>query len=56
MEEISRAALKHIEGRNILRIHIDKEQLMALGARFFVGKAPYGHLWGRFAADRVSAA
>jgi hypothetical protein len=45
MEEISRAALKHIEGRNILRIHIDKEQLMALGARFFVGKAPlYGHL------------
>jgi Protein of unknown function (DUF3800) len=45
MEEIARAALKHIEGRKILRIHIDKGQLVQLGANFLVGKARmYGHL------------
>jgi Protein of unknown function (DUF3800) len=45
MEDIARAALKHLEGRKILRIHIDKELLMNLGARFLVGKARlYGYL------------
>jgi hypothetical protein len=45
MEEIARAAIKHIEGRKILRVHIDKELLMKLGASFLVGKARlYGHL------------
>jgi hypothetical protein len=39
MEEISRTAIKHVEGRKILRIHIDKEMLMNLGASFIVGKA-----------------
>jgi hypothetical protein len=45
MEDIARTALKHLEGRKILRIHIDKELLMNLGASFIVGKAKlYGHL------------
>jgi hypothetical protein len=45
MEEIARTAIHHLEGRKILRIHIDKELLMNLGARFIVGKARlYGHL------------
>lgn len=46
MEEIARTALHHLEGRKkILRIHVDKEMLMNLGARFLVGKARlYGHV------------
>jgi hypothetical protein len=46
MEDITRAALKHIEGEDkIVRIHIDKTQLMTLGAKFLVGKARLdGHL------------
>jgi hypothetical protein len=40
MQEISRAALKHLEGKGkIIRLHIDKEMLMKLGAAFIVGKA-----------------
>jgi hypothetical protein len=39
MEDIAKTALHHIEGRNILRIHIDKELLMRLGASFIIGKA-----------------
>jgi hypothetical protein len=40
MEEISRASLKHLEGKGkIIRLHIDKTQLMKLGASFIVGKA-----------------
>lgn len=39
MEEMARTALKHLEGRKILRIHVDKELLMKLGASFLVGKA-----------------
>jgi hypothetical protein len=40
MQEISRAALKCLEGRGkILRLHIDKDMLMKLGASFLVGKA-----------------
>jgi hypothetical protein len=46
MDEISRAALKHLEGRGkTIRLHIDKEMLMKLGASFIIGKARlYGHL------------
>jgi hypothetical protein len=46
MEEISRVALKHLEGRErVIRLHITKEMLMKLGASFMVGKArAYGHL------------
>jgi hypothetical protein len=45
IEEISRTAIKHLEGRKILRLHINKEMLMKLGASFIVGKARlYGHL------------
>ena len=46
MYEVSRAALKHLEGRGkIIRLHIDKEMLMRLGASFIVGKARlHGHL------------
>jgi Protein of unknown function (DUF3800) len=50
MEEISRVALKHLESskdneQRILRLHIDKEMLMKLGAAFIVGKARLdGHL------------
>jgi hypothetical protein len=44
MGEISRAALKHLETtknneQRILRLHIDKEMLMKLGASFLVGRA-----------------
>jgi hypothetical protein len=39
MEEIARTAIHRLEGRKILRIHIDKELLMKLGAAFIVGKA-----------------
>ena len=42
MNEIARAALIHLEGRNILRIHVDRELLMSLGARFLVGRAKLG--------------
>jgi hypothetical protein len=45
MEEISRTALTHLEGRKILRIHIDRDLLMKLGSSFMVGKARlHGHL------------
>jgi hypothetical protein len=45
MQEIAHVALKHLEGRNILRIHIGKDLLMKLGASFIVGKAKlYGYL------------
>jgi hypothetical protein len=50
MEEISRVALKHLESskdkeQRILRLYIDKEMLMKLGAAFIVGKARLdGHL------------
>lgn len=50
MEEISRAALKHLETtendeQRILRLHIDREMLMKLGASFLVGKARlYGYV------------
>jgi hypothetical protein len=40
MNEISRAALKYLEGREkIIRLHITKEMLLKLGAAFLVGKA-----------------
>ena len=40
MEEVSRAALKSLEGRGkIIRLEINKEMLMKLGASFLVGKA-----------------
>jgi hypothetical protein len=43
MEEISRAALKCLEGRGkIIRLHITKQRLMKLGASFIVGKAKLG--------------
>jgi len=50
MEEISRAALKHLEGKGkIIRLHIDKGVLMKLGASFLVGKAQLGgHLGNPF--------
>ncbi len=40
MEETPRAALKQLEGGalKVIRVHIKKEQLMNLGASFFVGK------------------
>jgi hypothetical protein len=41
MEEISLAAIRLLEGRNILRIHIGKELLMKLGASFLVARARY---------------
>jgi hypothetical protein len=50
MEEISKAALKHLEStkeneQRILRLHIDREMLMKLGATFLIGRAKlYGHL------------
>jgi hypothetical protein len=46
MEEVSRAALKELEGKGkILRLDIEKRQLMNLGASFLVGKARLdGHL------------
>jgi hypothetical protein len=46
MGEISRTALKYLEGRGkIIRLHIDQEMLMKLGASFLVGKARLdGHL------------
>jgi Protein of unknown function (DUF3800) len=45
MEDISRTALKHLEGTKILRLHLDKEMLMKLGASFLIAKARlYGHL------------
>jgi hypothetical protein len=46
MEEISRVALKYLEGRGkIIRLHIDKQMLMKLGASFIVAKARLsGHL------------
>jgi hypothetical protein len=46
MEETPRAALKLLEGREkIVRLHIEKDQLMRLGAKFLVGKArSQGHL------------
>ncbi|HVI65166.1 MAG TPA: hypothetical protein VM910_21670 [Bradyrhizobium sp.] len=46
MQNISRAALKHLEGKGkIIRLHIDKAMLMKLGASFIVGKAKLaGHL------------
>jgi len=45
MEDIAKAALRHIEGRRILRLHLGKHLLMDLGARFIVGKARlYGYL------------
>lgn len=39
MEEISRAALRHLEGRKILRIDINRQLLMKLGASFLVNRA-----------------
>jgi hypothetical protein len=40
MQDISRAALKHLEGKGkIIRLHIDRDMLMRLGASFLVGKA-----------------
>ncbi len=46
MEETPRAALKLLEGRGkIIRLHVEKDQLMQLGAKFLVGKARLaGHL------------
>jgi hypothetical protein len=46
MEEISRAALKHLEGSGkTIRLHTDKEMLMKLGSMFLVGRARLaGHL------------
>jgi hypothetical protein len=45
IEDISRAAIKYLEGRRILRIQIDRDLLMKLGASFMVGKAKlHGHL------------
>jgi len=39
MQNISRAALKHLEGKGkIIRLHIDKAMLMKLGASFIVGE------------------
>ena len=40
MEEIPRAALKQLEGGalKVIRVHIKKEQLMNLGASFFVAR------------------
>lgn len=50
MDEISRVALKHLESgvgqeQRIIRLHIDKELLINLGASFIIGKARLdGHL------------
>jgi hypothetical protein len=45
LDDISRAAINYLEGRNILRIHVHKELLMKLGASFLVGRARLrGHL------------
>lgn len=45
IEDISRAAIGYLEGRNILRLHIHKDLLMKLGASFLVGRARLrGHL------------
>ena len=40
MEETPRAGLKQLEGGalKVIRLHIKKEQLIDLGASFFVGK------------------
>ena len=44
IDEIARTALKHIEGRErkILRIEIDRDKLMRLGASFLVARARVG--------------
>jgi hypothetical protein len=45
MEEISRVAIGHLEGRNILRIDVNRDLLMKLGASFLVNRARLrGHL------------
>lgn len=41
LDDISRAAIGYLEGRNILRIHVHKELLMKLGASFLVGRRVY---------------
>ena len=45
VEDISRAAIRHLEDRKIVRSHITQDMIMALGANFMVGKARVnGHL------------
>lgn len=45
MEEISKIAIRLLEGRKILRLDVNRELLMKLGATFLVNKARLdGHL------------
>ncbi|WFU43477.1 hypothetical protein QA640_14105 [Bradyrhizobium sp. CB82] len=45
MDEIALAAIRHLEGRKILRLDVNKDLLMKLGANFLVGKSRLdGHI------------